>query len=621
MKKKSLAILIASLVIVSVGSAGITYVFLNPAVNIVNDTANPVVNIISPINTVYNEKVFLFEISAEDDYIIDSIWYNWRGENVTYVAPYYITFDEGVNTIQAWANDSKGNIGSDSVTFTVDINDPTVQINHPMNSAYSDPVQILNVTVTDDLEIDKIWFNWNLGTDTFYESPINVTFSDGLNVMNVFANDTAGNIFQDTVSFTIANVFTTVWDTSQTSLGSTSINKVKLPLESSGTYDFTVLWGDGSSDHITGWDQPDVTHSYDTIGDFEVKIYGTLVGWKFGNSGDKSKITEIKNWGSLQLGNSGGYFAGCDNLEINVQDVLNLNGTTILESAFAGCEKIDYVENMNDWDTSNVNDTRWMFSTALKFNQDISNWNVSKVTDMKSMFFGAVSFNKTLNDWDTSSVTDMNSMFQFTYSFGQTLENWDTSSVTDMNHMFYNSAFNQTLEDWDTSKVTDMSFMFYMAVNFNQNLTNWDVSSVTTVESMFEEAWVFNGNLNGWNVSNVTTMKNLFRRAFKFNQTLSNWNVSRVTDMNGMFSNAEDFDQNISTWNVSAVTTMVYFFYQISLSTPNYDALLIEWSLLTLQSDITFTAGNSKYSAGAATDARLVLTVTYGWFIDDGGQA
>jgi surface protein len=616
MKKKILAI-IFGLVITS--TVVLSYIFLAPLGT--PDTSNPIVNIKSPANRIYDDRVSLFEISVEDDNIIDTIWYNWRGENVTYASPYYITFEEGENTIQAWANDSEGNIGSDSVTFTVDINDPIIEIKHPMNTYYKDQIQLLDLTVTDDIQIDKIWYNWN-GTDIFYQSAINVTFTDGLNVINVSANDTAGNTFQDTVRFTIANVFISVWDTTLTSTDSTPIYKIKLPLQSSGTYDFTILWGDGTSDHILNWDQPEVVHSYDKIGEYEVKIIGTLNGWQFGNTIDNNKLTEIKNWGPLQLGNSGRYFSGCNNLVISAQDILNLNGTTILMNAFSGCEKIDTVFNMNNWDVSNVTDMSYMFTGAESFNQDINSWDVSNVTNMRGMFGGAESFNKTLNDWDVSNVTDMSYMFQIATSFNQILNDWDVSNVNNMEYMFYGAMyFNNNISSWNVSSVTTMKGMFYYAFSFNQNLTSWNVSSVTTMEIMFYEAISFNGSLNGWDVSNVITMKEMFKEASSFNQTLSNWNVSKVTDMYGMFYHAYSFDQNIGSWNVSSVTTMHYMFWESSLSTPNYDSLLIGWSALTLQSDVSFTAGNSKYSAGAATTARGVLTVTYSWGITDGGQA
>jgi len=56
-----------------------------------------------------------------------------------------------------------------------------------------------------------------------------------------------------------------------------------------------------------------------------------------------------------------------------------------------------------------------------------------------------------------------------------------------------------------------------------------------------------------------------------------------------------------------------------NLSTTNYDALLIGWAAQTVQSNVKFGAGDSKYTAGAAT-ARGVLTgAPNTWTISDGG--
>ena len=52
-----------------------------------------------------------------------------------------------------------------------------------------------------------------------------------------------------------SKVFLSEWNTSQTSSSSSSSNQVKLPLEPSGEYNFTVFWGDGTSDFITSWNQ------------------------------------------------------------------------------------------------------------------------------------------------------------------------------------------------------------------------------------------------------------------------------------------------------------------------------------------------------------------------------
>jgi len=97
--------------------------------------------------------------------------------------------------------------------------------------------------------------------------------------------------------------FVSYWNTSLTSSGSSSSNQIKLPLISHGTYNFTVYWGDGSSNTITTWDDPAVTHSYSTSGVYNITITGTVIDWRFINSGDRLKLMEIAQWGDLHLGN------------------------------------------------------------------------------------------------------------------------------------------------------------------------------------------------------------------------------------------------------------------------------------------------------------------------------
>ncbi|MCF2141017.1 MAG: DUF285 domain-containing protein [Candidatus Lokiarchaeota archaeon] len=240
--------------------------------------------------------------------------------------------------------------------------------------------------------------------------------------------------------------FISVWNTALHSRGSSNDNQIRLPLESSGTYNFTVNWGDGTSDTITVWNQAEVTHTYSVPGIYTLIIYGTIVGWCFDFDGDRMKIIEILQWGSLELGNSGWYFAGCENLNLTATDSLDLSGTTDLSGTFWGCEKLGSSGNMNFW-------------------------NVSSVTKMYCMFWGTFSFNQNIGNWDVSSVTDMERMFLDAHSFNQNIGNWDVSSVTNMFGMFWDAhSFNQDIGGWNVSRVTDMSLMFWGAFSFNQNI-------------------------------------------------------------------------------------------------------------------------------------------------------
>ncbi|KKN22815.1 hypothetical protein LCGC14_0911250 [marine sediment metagenome] len=538
------------------------------------DTAAPTVEILNPINTIYNNATQLLQITATDSNGIDTIWYNWEGTNVTYTSALDITFNEGANTIYAWANDSAGNVCATSVTFTIDTAAPTVEILSPTNTTYYVATQLLQITATDNIEIDKIWYNWE-GTNVTYTSALDITFNEGANTIYAWANDSAGNVCAASVTFVISlSNYTSVWDTTKTSTGSSNNYQVKLPLISGGNYNFIVDWGDETNDTITIWNQPEVTHTYASQGVYTLKISGILFGWRFYNGGDRLKLLEIKQWGNLRLGNLGNYFDGCSNLNITANDVLDLTGTTTLNYAFSSCSTIDEIEGMNEWDTSSVTNMRYMFYRAYAFNQNISNWDVSSVTNMRYMFYYAYAFNQNISNWDVSSVTYMSYMFYGASAFNQNIGMWNVSSVTDMNYMFRSaSAFNQPIGNWDVSSVTTMSYMFYFASTFNQSIGNWDVSSVTNMRYMFYYASAFNQSIGNWDVSSVTYMSYMFYGASDFNQNIGMWNVSSVTDMNSMFADST-FNQPIDNWDVSSVTNMYSMFiyaYAFNQNIGNWD--------------------------------------------------
>lgn len=112
----------------------------------------------------------------------------------------------------------------------------------------------------------------------------------------------------------------------------------------------------------------------------------------------------------------------------------------------------------------------------------------------------------------------------------------------------------------------------------------------------------------------------MFNGAIVFDQDISGWDVSSVNNMSLMFLDARAFDQNLSPWNISNVSDMVDMFDGVTLSTPNYDALLIGWSGLPLNNDVEFDGGSSLYSPSAQF-ARNILTDTYNWTVIDGGVA
>jgi len=89
--------------------------------------------------------------------------------------------------------------------------------------------------------------------------------------------------------------------------------------------------------------------------------------------------------------------------------------------------------------------------------------------------------------------------------------------------------------------------------------------------------------------------------------------------MQAMFLNASNFNQDISAWQVQNVTVFTVFIDGSAMSTANYDALLIAWEQLSLQSNVNFGAGNIQYSSGAPANARQSIINNYSWTFNDGG--
>jgi len=157
------------------------------------------------------------------------------------------------------------------------------------------------------------------------------------------------------------------------------------------------------------------------------------------------------------------------------------------------------------------------------------------------------------------------------------------------------------------------------------NINNWDVSRVTSASFYGSNLY---SRLDNWNVSNFTSMYRMFYST-NFNSEINGWDVSKVQNMAQMFGSST-FNQNIGNWNLAGLngTSALDGFMSGTLSTSNYDAILIGWNnnklvgangVANWRTDLRPDFGLSKYST-AASAARAAL-VAYGWTITDGGPA
>lgn len=431
--------------------------------------------------------------------------------------------------------------------------------------------------------------------------------------------------------------FITTWKTDNP--GISNNNQITIPTHALSTYNYTVDWGDLTTPtNHTG----NATHTYATAGTYTVSITGLFPRIFFGGISDEQKILTVEQWGDNQWTTMNAAFEDCINLQGNFTDSPDLSNVTNMSRMFTDASSFNYpigdwdvsnVTNMNslffgatsfnqdigNWNVGNATDMSDMFRVASGFNQDIGNWNVSNVITMRDMFFDAVLFNQNIGGWDVSSVTNMLELFRNAVAFNQDIGNWNVSNVANMYGVFLNTTFNQDISNWVLSSATTTGNMFGGTTAFNQDISGWDVSNVTEMSDMFQDARAFSQDIGGWNVGNVTRMQGMFYRATLFNQDIGGWNTANITNMSSMFSGAISFDQNLGAWDMSNVIYTSNMFNNVTLSTPNYDALLIGWDAQNLQLNNNFHGGNSLYCTGEAARNNMMAVAGDNWTITDGG--
>lgn len=386
------------------------------------------------------------------------------------------------------------------------------------------------------------------------------TYSDNLGNLNNTANQ-----MTQTVNTNIP--FITVWNTD---------DNITIPTNDLYPYNYSVDWGDGSSDvNVTG----DITHEYASAGEYQVSISGKFPSLYFNLEDDQNenklsnneKILAVEQWGTIEWGSMEQAFYNCYYLEIDTVDIPNLEYVFSMKSMFQGAKSFN--DPINDWNTSEVENMSYMFAGALDFNQSLNDWNVGFVDNMSAMFQGAESFNQPLNNWNVRYVENMSYMFERAFSFNQSLNDWDVGFVDNMRYMFAETIyFNQPLNNWDVSYVEDMERMFSQTASFNQALNDWDVSSVYYMKGTFSEAASFNQPLDNWDVSFVEDMSYMFTYAVSFNQSLNSWDTSYVENMSYMFAGASLFNQPLDSWDTSYVGDMSYMFASASVFNQPLDS-------------------------------------------------
>lgn len=384
-------------------------------------------------------------------------------------------------------------------------------------------------------------------------------------------------------------------NTANVSTGSSDDRSFALPLVPSGTYSFTVNWGDGSSSsaRITSYNQPDVVHAYAVAGSYTLEITGVLTGWAFAGGGDRLKLLNISAWGDLALDDAAGtlnnYFQDCANLNISAAtgSPLRAGSATSLEGCFSGC-------------------------TTL--NADLSSWDTSSVTTMKRMFFGAESFNNgdagntgaTPLAWTTSALlVDVSEMFRGCVAFNQTVTFSDTTNITSLASMFQGATLFNNGDPANggsrslsltTPSLQYASSVFEGCVAFNQTVTFSNLAVLVKADAMFSGATLFNngnpGNTGGHDLEFTTT-------------------TAALTDVSAMFYNGAAFNQTVTFGSTASVTTFFQMFANAALFN-NGDTANVSGKPLTFLTTTALLTTSRMFAGCSSFNQPLALSTTAG---------
>jgi len=409
--------------------------------------------------------------------------------------------------------------------------------------------------------------------------------------------------------------FITSWNTGNT--GVSNSDQVKLPIIDGSVVDFSINWGDGNEETITEIPVGGITHTYDSEGTYTITMLGSCSGWTFQNGGDKLKILDISQWGTLFTAiTNDGAFKGCDNMNLSAIDGVKF--TTFFEMFFTLSTTPAMVGNtgIELFDVSECTDLSFGFrGQRLLVDRDFSSWDTSSVTDMSFLFYlNYALVNPSFNNWDVSNVTTLAYFLAGTYNVSilntPTFLNWDTSSCTTFNRMFLRQkSFQGNVDHFKTTLATTSSSFSNM---FELNLSN------------FNPNLVYNPAVDAdvWNTSNATHFVNTFRDCRAMNGGfLETWNVSSAVSFQNMFYFCRQLtDADFSGWDITSLTTAQNMFLNGALTTAIYDALLIGWAAQSVNSNVLFHAGFTTYTLGGEAEAaRDTLTDTYNWTITDNG--
>ena len=312
-----------------------------------------------------------------------------------------VTVDNTAPTVSIGAPSLTEISSSDKVTFTLTYEvAPAALINTDVtvNGDSADcSVNIVDpATTTPDVEITGCTANGS----------ITISVASGK------SSDLGGNSDLGAVpssSVTVSNInqsaFVSVWRT-------TAANETVTIGTHPGVYNYSIDWGDGTSENLT---TEDPSHIYASPGDYTVTIEGTFPSLYLLSN---TQIVEVVNlgdvgWQSFEMG-----FRNSSIESFTFGTGSSVAAVTTFWAMFNDCSSLTSVD-LAGIDSYSVADMRNMFNGIGNLDElDLSDLDTSNVDTMYRMFTSSLFTSINALGWDVSNVTDSAQIFQNTTALG-----------------------------------------------------------------------------------------------------------------------------------------------------------------------------------------------------------
>jgi hypothetical protein len=336
--------------------------------------------------------------------------------------------------------------------------------------------------------------------------------------------------------------------TDNLSTGSSNDNQFTLP--ATGTYD--VDWGDGTIEtNLTGTQ----THTYASIGTYDVRVSNGITSCIFNNGGDRLKLLEVKQWGTGEWDNLVNAWYGCSNVTAFPSEPIPAwSGVTSLNRTWLNCSSLTVAPDVNN--LVNVTDLTysWAYCSNLIVAPDVSN--LVNVTSLSGAWRDCTSLTVAS---DVSTLVNVTGLVQ-TW--------WNCSSLTtapDVSNLINVTSLSRTWLNCSSLTVApDISAL----VNVTILEFTWENCSSLTALSVI-----------GFHIENVTNATNT---------------------ASGVTLDTSNYDAILIDWHARLESI-----YPGGVGYPR--------TISTSFGNSQYTLG------GAAETARTALINDFGWTIADGG--